>query len=283
MDIRFTVGLIFIAVGALLALLGGIAVFNGAAALLGGKEGPDATFTFGCGGIGAFGVLLVLLGLRLRNRAVAAAPELRRALENRDSVPTTRTGTAKPRFLEKGDSPQPQPQPTNRLLGLTACAWAESLGLTAIACDVSDARLAQAARFGARHLAKPDALADLVKSVTRGRGADVALELSGSPEASRAAVEVLRIGGTAVWVGAVFPTEPVPLFPEQVIRRCLTVTGVHNYAPHDLAAAVRFLAANHARFPFAELVSRSFPLGEVNDAFAFAEAERPVRVAVACG
>lgn len=169
------------------------------------------------------------------------------------------------------------------MLGLTACAWAESLGITAIACDVSDARLAQAARFGARHLAKPDALADLVKSVTRGRGADAALELSGSPEASRAAVELLRVGGTAVWVGAVFPTEAVPLSPEQVIRRCLTVTGVHNYAPHDLAAAVRFLAANHTRFPFAELVSRSFPLGAVNDAFAFAEAERPVRVAVACG
>ncbi|AWM42457.1 hypothetical protein C1280_30455 [Gemmata obscuriglobus] len=168
------------------------------------------------------------------------------------------------------------------MLGLTACAWAEALGITAIACDVSDARLAQAARFGARHLANPDALADLVKSVTHGRGADTALELSGAPEAARASLEVLRVGGTAVWAGAVFPTDPVPMLPEQVIRRCLTVTGVHNYAPQDLDAAVRFLAANHVRFPFAELVAKSFPLADVNGAFRFAEAERPVRVAVVC-
>jgi putative phosphonate catabolism associated alcohol dehydrogenase len=169
------------------------------------------------------------------------------------------------------------------MLGLTACAWLESRGATAIACDVSDTRLSQAARFGARHLAKPDALLDLVKSLTHGRGADVAIELSGSPEASAAALDVLRVGGTAVWVGAVSPTPPVPAFPEAIVRRCLTVTGVHNYAPQDLATAVEFLAANHTRFPFAELVAKSFPLAEVNDAFHFAEAERPVRVAIACG
>ena len=168
------------------------------------------------------------------------------------------------------------------MLGLTACAWADSLGLTAIACDVSDSRLSQAARFGARHLAKPDALVDLVNSVTHGRGADLALELSGSPDACRASLDVLRVGGTAVWVGAVFPTDSVPVFPETVIRRCLTITGVHNYAPQDLATAVEFLEANHSRYPFAELVSKSFPLAEVNEAFRFAEAERPVRVAVAC-
>lgn len=85
-----------------------------------------------------------------------------------------------------------------------------------------------------------------------------------------------------MWVGAVFPTAPVPVFPEAVIRRCLTVTGVHNYAPQDLADAIQFLEANHFRYPFAELVSKSFSLSDVNDAFQFAEAERPVRVAVAC-
>jgi alcohol dehydrogenase len=169
------------------------------------------------------------------------------------------------------------------MLGLTACAWLDALGTTAIACDVSDARLSQAARFGARHLAKSETLSELVKSLTNGRGADVALELSGSPAASASALDVLRVGGTAVWAGAVFPTDSVSLLPETVVRRCLTLTGVHNYAPQDLADAVRFLTTHHARYPFAELVAQSFPLSDVNDAFHFAEAERPVRVAVACG
>jgi alcohol dehydrogenase len=168
------------------------------------------------------------------------------------------------------------------MLGLTACAWLDALGATAVACDVNTIRLAQAARFGARHLAKPDALLELVHALTHGRGADVALELSGSPHASAAALDVLRVGGTAVWAGTVSPTEPVPVNPETVVRRCLTITGVHNYAPADLAAAVEFLAAHHERYPFAELVERVFPLVDVNDAFRFAEAEHPVRVAVEC-
>ncbi len=169
------------------------------------------------------------------------------------------------------------------MLGLTACAWLDATGATAVACDPSDTRLARAARFGARHLAKPDALADLVRSLTHGRGADGAIELSGSPHASAAALDALRVGGTAVWAGTVSPTDAVAVSPETVVRRCLTIRGVHNYAPPDLAAAVAFLAGNHARYPFAELVSRSFPLADVNEALRFAEAEHPVRVAVVIG
>jgi alcohol dehydrogenase len=169
------------------------------------------------------------------------------------------------------------------MLGLTACAWLDSLGATVVACDVNDKRLARATRFGAQHLAKPDALAELVASLTDKRGADVALELSGSPQAATAALDVLRVGAVAVWAGTVSPTDPVPVNPETIVRRCLTITGVHNYTPPDLAAAVEFLAAQHERYPFVELVSRTFPLADVNGAFQFAEAEHPVRVAVECG
>jgi alcohol dehydrogenase len=167
------------------------------------------------------------------------------------------------------------------MLGLTACAWLDALGAVPVACDVS-ARLALAARFGAKFAAHPHELADVVAGATVGRGADAALELSGAPAACAASLEVLRIGGTAVWVGAVSPTEPVPVPPEALVRRCLTLRGVHNYAPADLLAAVAFLEAHHARYPFADLVARTFPLLAVNDALAFAEAEKPVRVAVDC-
>jgi alcohol dehydrogenase len=169
------------------------------------------------------------------------------------------------------------------MLGLTACAWLDALGAIPVACDVSEARLAHATRFGAKFVALPHELADVVAGATVGRGADAALELSGAPSACAASLSALRIGGTAVWVGTVSPTEPVPVSPEVFVRRCLTLTGVHNYAPADLLAAVAFLEAHHARYPFAELVSRTFPLSAVNDALAFAEAEKPVRVAVDCG
>jgi alcohol dehydrogenase len=168
------------------------------------------------------------------------------------------------------------------MLGLTACAWIAAAGDAAIACDVDATRLADARRFGAAHATEPAQLLESVRARTDGRGADLALELSGSPVAAKLALDVLRIGGTAVWVGAVYPTAAVCLSPEDVVRRCLTVAGVHNYAPGDLAAAVDFLASSQHRFPFAELTVRTFPLDAVAAAFDFAERERAVRVSVDC-
>lgn len=166
------------------------------------------------------------------------------------------------------------------MLGLTACAWAASHGHTAIACDANDSRLALTGAFGAAHAVKPATLADFINSSTSGRGADLVLELSGSPEAVRLSLEVLRIGGTAVWAGSVFPSDPVPVLPEKVVRRCLTITGIHNYTPPDLAEAVAFLTKHFDQFPFSELVSRTFPLEAATEAFEFAEKERPIRVAI---
>lgn len=168
------------------------------------------------------------------------------------------------------------------MLGLTACAMASAAGHAVVACDVSDSRLSRAPRFGAAHVAKPTELVGLSRSLTAGRGADQALELSGSSEAAKLSLEALRTGGRAVWAGAVSPVGSVAVEPEAVVRRCLTVTGVHNYTPRDLAAAVDFLATHHGRFPFAGLVSRAYSLGEVDEAFEFAESERPVRVAIRC-
>ena len=166
------------------------------------------------------------------------------------------------------------------MLGLTACAIAAATSPAVTACDVSDSRLSLARGFGATHAAKPADVVELAKSLTDGRGADAAIELSGSRAAAALSLDVVRTGGTAVWAGTVSPTDAVPVNPEAVVRRCLRIVGVHNYGPRHLRAAVAFLAANHTRFPFAELVEKSFPLDEAGEAFRFAEAERPLRVAV---
>jgi alcohol dehydrogenase len=78
----------------------------------------------------------------------------------------------------------------------------------------------------------------------------------------------------------VLPTASVPLDPEAVVRRMLTIRGVHNYAPRDLATALDFLAGAGMAYPFAELVSRTYRLDEVEQAFAFAHAHPGSRVAV---
>jgi hypothetical protein len=72
----------------------------------------------------------------------------------------------------------------------------------------------------------------------------------------------------------------VSIDPEHVVRRWLSVHGVHNYSPQDLRAAVTFLERVGSEFPFAELVEFTYPLAEVNTAIETAVRCRPFRIAV---
>lgn len=157
------------------------------------------------------------------------------------------------------------------MLGLTTCAWAKHLGAQAVTiCDPNSGRLERAARFGADTLltAAPDTSFDRV------------FEMSGHPSAVANGIAAGDIGARVVLVGSVSPSPTVPLDPEHVVRCLLSIHGVHNYHPMDLVAAVEFLSQTSDTFPFAELVEKTFPLSQVNEAFDFASTHRPVRVAV---
>ena len=67
--------------------------------------------------------------------------------------------------------------------------------------------------------------------------------------------KVSRMGGTALIAGTALPVPPVVIDPERVVRRLLTIRGLHNYTPRDLVAAVDFLEAGQHSFPFAELIT----------------------------
>jgi alcohol dehydrogenase len=86
--------------------------------------------------------------------------------------------------------------------------------------------------------------------------------MTGAPESIEAVLPLVRLGGTLILVGSVFPTRPVPIVPEWIVRRCLTVKGLHNYTLDDLRAALNFLVAR-PQFPFEELVSPWQPLGVI--------------------
>jgi len=150
------------------------------------------------------------------------------------------------------------------MLGVTAAAWAKSLGCAqVIACDLDHDRRVLAGAFGASRVGSPENLAACIMEATEGRGVDALIELTGSADAFEAAYPLVRLGGTIVLVGAVYPTRAVSLVMEDVVRRCLTIRGVHNYAPWHLRAALDFL---HSRpdLPFDSLVSRWIPLDQVS-------------------
>ena len=171
------------------------------------------------------------------------------------------------------------------MLGLTAAAMTRSMGAASVTmCDLSAERLARAARFGADHLVRWHADRGVIREALRresgGDSFDRVIELSGAADAVEAACEFGGIGSRVVLVGTVMKSRPVAIDPEGVVRKCQSILGMHNYVPDDLRAAVRFLKRWHDRYPFGDLVERSFRLSDVNRAISFAMEARPVRVSI---
>ena len=148
------------------------------------------------------------------------------------------------------------------MLGVTAVAMAARAGAEVVVADPHAGQRERALQFGAAAAIEAPAA----------RAFDVALELSGTPAGVRTCLDSLDVGGTAVLAGSVSPGPAVELAPERLVRGLHTVVGVHNYAPRHLVAAVEFLATEHDRFPFAELIGGPWALDELDAAFAAAGA-----------
>jgi alcohol dehydrogenase len=171
------------------------------------------------------------------------------------------------------------------MLGQTASAMASMGGAAqVIVLEPNQQRREQTLKFGATIAVDSSQSLEAVRAIvlerTHDRGADVSIELSGYPEAIELGLNLLRFGGRMVLAGSTFPARAVQLSGEQVVRRLLQIFGVYNYNPEDLEAGLEFLSKAQSRFPFAELVGKSFSLDDINAAFTFARDQRPPRVAV---
>jgi putative phosphonate catabolism associated alcohol dehydrogenase len=165
------------------------------------------------------------------------------------------------------------------LLGVTACALARSRGAAdVILCDPHAQRRLRGDAFGATRGVAPAELAAAVARATQGYGADVAIDSAGTPEAFELAFPLLRLGGTFILVGAVFPARAVELHVERVVRRNLCVRGIHNYLPSHLVEAVVFL--EQSEYPWGSLVADWLPLSEAPQAFERAQDPTVLRIGV---
>ncbi|MDJ0339640.1 alcohol dehydrogenase catalytic domain-containing protein [Cryobacterium sp. PH31-O1] len=173
------------------------------------------------------------------------------------------------------------------MLGVTACAMATDAGAFVVVSDPDAARRQRALAFGAAAVADPGApydsptgVASVLTALQQAGAAEptIALELSGARPAVRTALDVIGVGGVIVLVGTVSPGEAVPLDPELIVRRLLTVRGVHNYTPDDLAQAVTYLSGAWHRYPFSALVGATFDLTQADAALALAATARHPRV-----
>ncbi|MFO0809902.1 MAG: zinc-binding dehydrogenase [Gemmataceae bacterium] len=167
------------------------------------------------------------------------------------------------------------------MLGLTASAYAKASWSGAVlVIDPDEGRRRRARLFGANRAELPENLDVSARDIAGPHGFDCVIDMSGAEPALKAGLTHVRTGGRIAWVGSVFPGPPVPVSAESLVRKELSLFGVHNYRPADLVSALSTLALNQLTYPFADLVSATFPLDRADDAFHVAATGEHVRVAV---
>jgi putative phosphonate catabolism associated alcohol dehydrogenase len=172
------------------------------------------------------------------------------------------------------------------LLGLYGCAMAKARGAKlVIGLDSVADRLGVATKFGADYLLdvsrmKSSDVVSSVRVVCKPDGADAVIEVCGAPEVIPQGLQMLRIGGRYVLGGLVNPDANVTIDANILVKKWITLRGIHNYHPRHLIQALDFVMTNRKRFPFKEIVDSKFALGELDVAFKKAAERSVLRAAI---
>jgi len=172
------------------------------------------------------------------------------------------------------------------LLGLYGCAIAKARGARkVIGLDGVDSRLEMAKSFGADETIdvtsmSEDELIAKVRTLCPPDGANVAIEVCGLASVVPTGIHMLGIGGRYIVAGLVNPDDEFTVDGNEILRKWITLKGVHNYHPRHLIQALDFVMANRERFPFKDLVDSRFSLDQLDEAFSKAADRSVLRAAI---
>jgi threonine dehydrogenase-like Zn-dependent dehydrogenase len=151
-----------------------------------------------------------------------------------------------------------------------------------------ESRLSTAKKFGADRVInigrvpEKEVIAE-VRGLCRPDGADAVIEVCGVPEVITQGLQMLRTGGRYVLGGLVNPGANVTIDANMLVKRWVTMRGIHNYHPRHLIQALDFVMANRDRFPFKEIVDSKFALKDLDEAFKKASERTVLRAAIVPG
>jgi L-iditol 2-dehydrogenase len=158
-------------------------------------------------------------------------------------------------------------------IGLMILQAARIAGATTlISVDVAERPLAMASQLGATAVldGRTGELAERVRELTGGRGADHAIEAVGAPATVQSALDVVRRGGTVTLVG-IAAAPGIPLDTIKIVRTGLTVRSSFRYA-HVHPGAISLAA--EGRVDLKTLVTKSYAFADVGEAFREVDARK---------
>ncbi|MDQ7780459.1 MAG: zinc-binding dehydrogenase [Planctomycetota bacterium] len=150
-------------------------------------------------------------------------------------------------------------------VGLNLVQMAVAAGASVIAVDLVDAKLDIAKKLGAIAVVNPSKTADAAKDIKKltGGGADIAVEVVGSPKTIELAFGMVRKGGRVCIVG--FCDKDVPLPVSKIMFFEIDVVGSLGCRPVDYPRLIEMVRIGKVKVK--EMVSGRFPLDKINDAF----------------
>lgn len=122
---------------------------------------------------------------------------------------------------------------------------------------------------------------EAVRELTDGRGADVVIEATGSPQAVSEGFGLLRDGGTFVIAGHYTDTGTAPVNPHvDINRKHAEVRGQWGTEFRHMVRALRLFAKHRERLPFARVIGGRYGLDGAERALADVEALRVTKAII---
>ena len=156
-------------------------------------------------------------------------------------------------------------------VGLNVIQGARLAGARLIlACDLLDNKLQFAKEFGATHTlnGKHDNVVERARELTEGRGVDYAFDAIGGEATTLQIIDAIRPGGTAVIVGMAAMNVRAPITPYAMALHEKTLKGTVYGSVRPTLDFPRLVELYlDGRLKLDQLVSRTFPLDQINEGF----------------
>jgi len=157
-------------------------------------------------------------------------------------------------------------------LGLNAAAVAKEKGAKVTVVDGLESRLEQAKQFGAdsvlnmNDFGSLEERAEALVELTGGKGADMAVELTGNPDAFSEGIHYIRAGGKYISIGNITPGKTTAFDPGLLTRKSIDIISVVRYNPWYLYKSLEFLKQNNDKYPFDKMLDAEFSLNQIETA-----------------
>jgi threonine dehydrogenase-like Zn-dependent dehydrogenase len=175
-------------------------------------------------------------------------------------------------------------------LGLMHIVKAHLMGAgRIIATDLSDQRLAWARRCGADETLDVTATSaaeriDRVRELTGGRGADVVLHMANTPKSFVEGIEMLKRGGMMLEMGNFADTGDITInVHRHICSKNIRLIGLTNHPSTGYGPALRLLERFGDRYPFEEMVTHQYGLGDADQAMRTSMSPESMKVAIVPG